>query len=59
MECLRKATQPGADDEVARDVTRALRFMRLYAEQVKALNHHRGLTRRTVIRPIFAEAGDD
>ena len=59
MECLRKATQPGADDEITRDITRALRFMRLYTEQVKALNHHRGQGRRTVIRPVFADSQDD
>ncbi len=59
VECLRKATGSDYGDEANRDLGRAMRFMKLYAEQMKALNHHRGVYRQTVIRPVFASGSED
>lgn len=59
VECLRKATGSDNGDEVNRDLGRAMRFMKLYGEQMKALNNHRGVYRQTVIRPVFATAKED
>ena len=57
IECLRKATGTDHSEEASRDLGRAMRFIKLYGEQMKALNHHRGVYRQTVIRPVFAGTG--